>query len=76
MKNLKRLVLSRTVLFMLLAILAVTLMGTAFSDHRYSDLHKTALRFAGESSGDIRSDAPALARRNPGALLRANTRIK
>ena len=72
MKKLKKFVSLRTALFVLFALLALTIMGSTVEKARYSDLHVCALQLAGESSSEIRVSARDLAFREPGAVLRAN----
>ena len=58
----------RTVLFVVLALLAVVLLGSTAEKAQRSDLNKSASKIAAESSNDVKT----LSESNPGALLRAN----
>lgn len=73
MKRVHRLICSRTMLWLVLALFALCVMGTVAARPAYNDLNGTALQLAGESSGDIRFTARELAFRNPAAVLRANS---
>ena len=72
MKKVYRLIRSRIMLWLVLALFALCVMGTVAARPAHNDLNGTALQLAGESSGDIRFSARELAFRNPGAVLRAN----
>ena len=56
------------VLFVLLALLAVVLLGSTAEKPRRSDLNVSAEKLAAESARDISS----VAENNPGVILRAN----
>lgn len=56
------------VLFVLLALLAVVLLGSTAEKPRRSDLNVSAEKLAAESARDISS----VAEKNPGVILRAN----
>ena len=62
----------RIVLFLLLALLALALMGTTAGVPHQHDLNRTAWQLANESQADIRQYSRELAMQNPTAVLRAN----
>ena len=59
--------------FMLLATLALVLMGTILTKPASNDLNGTAEQLFAESSATKNSTLSSLPFSNPGALLRANT---
>ena len=64
----KKVLFSRTTIFIVFALAAVALMGATISKTAGSDLHQTAGIFAKESSAALES----IAINQPGAILRAN----
>lgn len=63
---------SPTAIFVLLAVLALTVMGTTMTKPRFSDLHQTAMLLADESTSEIRKESRHEIFRHPGAIVRAN----
>ena len=63
---------SRTALFVLLALLAVALLGSSRKDFRNRDLQQSAMQIANESPVAMCFENQQLAMRDPGVLLRAN----
>ena len=61
-----------TLLFMLVALLALLVMGSTGKLPRMSDLNSAALQLAQESNDSVSQKSLYLARHNPGAILRAN----
>lgn len=72
MLSLKQIFFSRTILFVLFALLALFLLGSSTQPARYSDLNRTALQFAEESSAAVSKSALTVSRQHPGAVLRSN----
>lgn len=76
MKDLAKKISGRSALLVLLALLAVVVMGSTTQKPRMSDLNASALQMAQESQSNISSQSQKLAKHNPGALLRANAICK
>lgn len=72
MKKMQKKFSSPTAIFMLLAVLALTIMGMTAGKAEHSDLHSAALRFADESTQEVRQDSRQVFFKNPGAIVRAN----
>ena len=68
----KRILFNRITFFVLFALTAIILMGSAVSRPVSGDLHKTAKILADESAGSIRQASKTIAAQEPGAILRAN----
>ena len=63
---------NRTVLFILLALLAVTLLGSSRKNFKNRDLQQAALQIASESPVALCYENQQLAVKNPGVILRAH----
>ena len=72
MKKMQKKFSAPTAIFMLLAVLALTIMGMTAGKAEYSNLHSAALRLADESTREIRQDARKEIFKHPGAIVRAN----
>ena len=72
MKKMQKRFSSPTAIFMLLAVLALAIMGMTASKPAYSDLHTSALSLAAESSQEVRQDSRQVIFKHPGAIVRAN----
>ena len=72
MRKMQRVFSAPTAVFMLLALLALTIMGMTVAKPAYSDLHTAALRLANESTPEVRQDARQVFFKHPGAIVRAN----
>ena len=70
MKKMQKKFSAPTAIFMLLAVLALTIMGMTAGKAEYSDLHSAALRLADESTREIRQDARKEIFKHPGAIVR------